>query len=221
MPDAHETAPNLKPATADMPVLPEFAIPLVVATAENLRGYGELVDRPDAREIEIVRWPSLGSRPVDPGTGDQGGIAEGIFEFEWKGDVLRGRNNAVDDEYVLGFACQPATASETRATVRREKVLLWHANYHPDGGQVFFPQERAPFVVPLALPGDDIAPHKFVAFWFDGRSGLYIHPNIWHEGVFPTADRGRFLDRQGKVHARISVDFPREFGCYLAAPLRR
>lgn len=221
MPDAHEIAPNLKPEAADMPALPEFAIPLVVATAENLRGYGELVDRPDARAIEIVRWPAQGTRPVDPGTGDQGGIAEGIFEFDWKGDVLRGRNNAVDDEYVLGFACQPRQASELRATVPRAKVLLWHANYHPDGGQLFFPQERAPFVVPLALPGDDIAPSKFVAFWFDGTRGLYIHPGIWHEGVFPTADRGKFIDRQGKVHARISVDFPKEFGCYLAAPLQR
>ena len=29
------------------------------------------------------------------------------------------------------------------------------------------------------------------------------------------------IDKQGKVHARISVDFPKEFGCYLAAPMRR
>jgi ureidoglycolate lyase/seryl-tRNA synthetase len=66
-----------------------------------------------------------------------------------------------------------------------------------------------------------VKPEDFVAFWFKGDKGLYIHPGIWHEGVFPTADRGRFFDRQGKVHARISVDFPREFGCYLTAPLTR
>ena len=221
MPDSHQTAPNLKPSGADLPELPEFVLPLVVANAANLRGYGELVESADARAIEIVRWPALGARPVDPGTGDQGGTTEGIFEFEWAGDVLRGRNNAVDDDYVLGFACQPRAASETAATVARTKVLLWHANYHPDGGQVFFPLERKPFVVPLALPGDAIAPDKFTAFWFDGSLGLYIHPGIWHEGVFPTADRGRFFDKQGKVHARISVDFPREFGCYLSAPLQR
>jgi hypothetical protein len=29
----------------------------------------------------------------------------------------------------------------------------------------------------------------------------------------------RFLDRQGAVHARVSVDFAREFGCLLEAPL--
>ena len=30
-----------------------------------------------------------------------------------------------------------------------------------------------------------------------------------------------FLDRQGRVHARTSVDFVKEFGCCLAASMRR
>ena len=46
-----------------------------------------------------------------------------------------------------------------------------------------------------------------------------IHPNIWHEGVFAASGAPRFLDRQGAVHARVSVDFAREFGCLLEAPL--
>ena len=29
------------------------------------------------------------------------------------------------------------------------------------------------------------------------------------------------LDRQGRVHARVSVDFAKEFGCYLAVPMPR
>jgi ureidoglycolate hydrolase len=97
--------------------------------------------------------------------------------------------------------------------------MLWHANYHPDGGQLFFPLERKPFLVPLALPGDDVRPAQFVCFRFDGRRGLYIHPNIWHEGVFTLAGTQRFFDQQGAVHARVSVDFAREFGCLLEAPL--
>ena len=94
-------------------------------------------------------------------------------------------------------------------------------NYHPDGGQLFFPLEQKPFVVPVALPGDDLKPEDVVAFWCDGTRGLYIHPNIWHEGIFPVADRQRFLDRQGRVHARVSCDFGREFGVYLSVPLKR
>jgi ureidoglycolate hydrolase len=99
------------------------------------------------------------------------------------------------------------------------RLLLWHANYHPDGGQLFFPLEKKPFMVPLALPGDDIEPGDFVCFRFDGSRGLYIHPDIWHEGVFALSGTHRFLDKQGAVHARVSVDFAREFGCLLEAPI--
>ena len=74
------------------------------------------------------------------------------------------------------------------------------------------------FVVPLALPRDDVTPERFVSFWCDGRRGLYIHPNIWHGAVVPLDDHAEFLDRQGRVHARVSVDFVKEFGCYLAVP---
>ena len=72
----------------------------------------------------------------------------------------------------------------------------------------------------LALPGDDITPDSFTTFWFDGGKGLYIHPNIWHEALCPVNERMRFFGRQGKVHARVGANFPKEFGCYLSSPLR-
>ena len=212
-------APNLAPKASDKPSLPLFVVPLIEATAESLRGYGEFIDAQDAREIEIVRWPQPDWRPVDPGTGDEGGTTEGIFHFDWKGDVLFGKNEAVADHYVLGWSCDPQQASEETESDTRDKVLLWHSNYHPDGGQLFFPLDPGPFVVPLALPGDDVKPEDFRAFWFAGDKGLYIHPSIWHEGVFPVNSHQRFFDKQGKVHARISVDFGAEFGCYLSVPL--
>ena len=82
---------------------------------------------------------------------------------------------------------------------------------------VVFPLDAGPFLVPLALPGDDVRPENFVCFRFDGTRGLYIHPDIWHEGVFTCAGTQRFFDRQGAVHARVSVDFAREFGCLIEA----
>jgi hypothetical protein len=210
-------APNyLNP---DLPAgLKRVRMPVVEANAAALEGYGCLVDDPAQCRIEIVRWPQQGSRPVDPDSGDEGGTTEGVFASEWKGDVLYGRNEAVGGHYILAYAVDPAAADE-RHQRPPERMLLWHCNYHPDGGQMFFPLEAKPFFVPLALPGDEVKPEHFVCFRFDGRRGLYIHPNIWHEGVFATNGTQRFLDRQGAVHARVSVDFAREFGCLLEAPL--
>lgn len=206
---------------AEKPSLPLHQVPLFEATAESLKGYGYLVDDFEGFEIEITRWPAQGWRPVDEGTGDEGGWVEGIFRCDWRGDVLYGENEAVRGNYVLGWSADPQKVQTTRATAPRDKVLLWHMNYHPDGGQLFFPLDRKPFVVPLALPGDDLMPEKVVAFWCDGSRGLYIHANIWHEGVFPVEDEQRFLDRQGRVHARVSADIGAEFGVYLSVPLRR
>ena len=54
-----------------------------------------------------------------------------------------------------------------------------------------------------------VAPEQFVCFRFDGRQGLYIHPNIWREGVFALKGTQRFFDRQGAVHVWVSVGFAR------------
>lgn len=204
---------------ADKPSLPLHPVPLVIATDESVRDYGCLVDDPDTFAIEITRWPAAGWRPIDEGTGDEGGFVQGVFHGEWKGDVLYGTNEAVNGNYVLGWSTDPQTASATAQTVPREKVLLWHFNYHPDGGQMFYPLDNKPFVVPVALPGDDLSPDKIIAFWCDGSRGLYIRAGIWHEGIFPVTDKQRFLDRQGRVHARVSCDIGAEFGVYLSVPL--
>lgn len=196
--------------------LPTLRMPVVDATAEALSGYGRLVDRPEECPIEIVRWPATGKRPIDPDTGDEAGTTEGIFTSEWRGDILYGRNGAVDGEYILAYGTAPELA-RTDHSRSPSRILLWHANYHPDGGQLFFPLDRRPFVVPLALPGDDVRPDQFVCFRFDGTQGLYIHPNIWHEGVFALEGAQRFFDRQGAVHARVSVEFACEFGCLVEA----
>jgi ureidoglycolate hydrolase len=141
-----------------------------------------------------------------------------VFISAWHGDILYGRNEAVDGRYILAYGQAPELARTDHADAPR-RMLLWHANYHPDGGQLFFPQQPEPFYVPLASPGDDVTPDRFVCFRFDGRQGVYIHPNIWHEGVFALRGTQRFYDRQGAVHARVSVDFTREFGCLLEAPI--
>ncbi len=218
--NSHEPLPApIDYLNPDLPAgLRHVAMPVVEATEANLRGYGHLVDDPADCRVEIVRWPARGRRPVDADTGDQGGTTEGVFVSEWRGDILYGRNEAVGGHYILAYGKPPEQAREDHAEPPR-RMLLWHANYHPDGGQLFVPLQRAPFYVPLALPGDEVAPEHFVCFRFDGSRGLYIHPDIWHEGVFGLSGLQRFHDRQGAVHARVSVDFAREFACLLEAPI--
>jgi hypothetical protein len=196
--------------------LARVRMPVVEATDASLAGYGRLVADPDECEIEIVRWPARGTRPVDEDSGDEAGTTRGIFVSEWRGDVLYGRNEAVDGHYVLAYGTEP-TQADTAHRRDPARMLLWHANYHPDGGQLFFPLDPAPYYVPLALSGDDVQPERFVCFRVDGARGLYVHPNVWHEGVFARRGRQRFFDQQGAVHARVSVDFAREFGCLLEA----
>ncbi len=201
------------------PRLPWHDVPLVRADADTVAPFGRLVDDPDDCEIEIVQWPARGWRPVDAGTGDEGGTVEGVFHTEWRGDVLHASNDAVAGRYVLGWSTDPADARESDTPSAPQRVLLWHLNYHPDGGQMFFPLAGEAFVVPVAPPGDDLRPEDVVALWCDGRRGLYIHPGIWHEGVFPATPAQDFRDRQGRVHARISCNVAREFGVFLNVPL--
>lgn len=205
-------------------------IELIKASNDILKGYGVLVkENYKDYPIEIVTWPKPDWRTVDKGTGNEGGTTEGIFQFEWKNNTLFGVNNAVNDKtdyskngiYTLGWNCNPNEINEKEITPNNSRFFTWHANYHPDGGQLFFPLDRTPFVAPLALPGDNITLADFKAFYFDGSAGLYIHPGVWHEAVFPLVKKSRFFDKQGKVHARISCDFAQEFNSYLAFPTNK
>ena len=202
-------------------------VPVIDATESSIKGFGQIVRDPHAHKVEIVKWPLRGWRRLDDGTGDEGGTTEGVFACDWKGNRLYGRNEAVGGHYVIGFRQPPGTA-EAKALdgvagdgggTAPARVLLWHANYHPDGGQLFWSLDAKPFVVPVAPPGDDVKAEDFVALRSDGSFGIYIHPDIWHEGVFPVAPSGRFFDKQGRVHARVSCDIANELGALLSVRL--
>ena len=133
------------------PGLKIVSMPVIDATDDNLRGYGRLVADPKECRIEIVRWPAQGTRPVDADTGDQAGTTEGVFVSEWRGDILYGRNEAVGGHYILAYAVPPEIARTEHGHAPR-RMMLWHANYHPDGGQLFFPLDQRPFYVPSPSP---------------------------------------------------------------------
>jgi len=199
--------------------LPLFEMPLVKATPESLEGFGTIVTDYMNHPVEITQWPAQGWRPIDKGTGDEGGHLEGIFEFWWEGDILFGENMAVNDRYILGWSELPGKASKDNLTPDRSQLLIWHANYHPDGAQLFYPLDNKPFIAALAKTGDDMKPEDWVAFYCDGSFGICIHPGIWHEAITPLSEKSRFYDKQGAVHARVSCDFTKEFGVFVKIPL--
>ena len=193
--------------------------PLVPATAESLKGYGGLVENFATGRVTIVTWPQPGWRPIVDGTGNEGGVVEDTFEMVRRGQVQHAVNHAVGRGYITGWFDDPATAREDKAPADPTRLFTHEANYHPDGGQIFFPRAGAAFVALLAKPGDDVKPEDFVAFHFDGRFGVHIDPGVWHQPVFPVAEKATFDDRQGRVHACVSCDFVSEFGVYVAVPL--
>ena len=191
-----------------------------LATAESLKGYGHFVDDFDLAQVEIVTWPASGWRSVRKGTGNEGGTTEGRFEFFRDGGLMCGRNHAVGGHYITGWFGDPATACASVEPEDHDHVYVREANYHPDGGQIFFPASGSPYIALLAKPGDDIKPSDFKAFYFDGTRGVHINPGVWHQPVFPLEPKAVFDDRQGKVHACIACDFVEEFSTYLKVPLR-
>eukprot|EP00435_Cladocopium_sp_Y103_P031519 s591_g8.t1 len=204
-----------------------------VASDDTLAGLGRLVHDPEdftvaGKTFEITKWPQLGWRPLDPGTGDEAGTTEGDFEVQWQGDFFYGKNLAIateNNEYLDGLGALPELA-ETDKDADASFIHLWMSDYHPDGGQLFWPRQPIPFSVCLgpASHGDDIKPEDMRAFHVPAGKGVYIHPGTWHNGIYvaPRYTAGapaRFLTRQGRVHARISVSWASEFQTVLRMPL--
>jgi len=216
-------------AGQDLAALPSLArgearahrVPLVAASKDSLAGFGRIVTDFAGDRVTIVTWPQPAWRPIVAGTGNEGGTVEDRFVMERRGEVQHAVNLAVGRRYITGWFADPATASEQREPSDTSRVYTHEANYHPDGGQIFFPREGAAFVALLAKPGDDVGPADFVAFYCDGSFGIHIDPGVWHQPVFPLGATAQFDNRQGRVHACVAIDFLREFGCYLEVPLLR
>ena len=196
-----------------------YNVEVMVATNDTLGDLGFLVDDFDAAEVQIVQWPQQGHRAVLAGTGLGGGITEGDFEMHWDGQMVRSHNHAVNGKYITGWSCDPTQASSEKKREQTEFLYTFEANYHPDGGQVFYPADNKPFVALLAPAGDDIKPADFKAYYFDGSKGIHINAGIWHQPLFPVGDSQIFKDKQGAVHACVACNFVEEFGVYFKVPL--
>lgn len=205
-----------------------------------------LVDDPDdftceKKTFEIVPWPTLGFRKLDPMTGDEAGTTEGDFQVWWQGDFLFGKNlaiNTVANHYLEGTLCgdvaratheEPGVGMTEASSLAGNCIHLWMSDYHPDGGQLFFPSKASsatPYFMCLGLKehGDEIKPTDMRAFQIPPGKGVYIHPGTWHNGVQLNKHKAQgkthtFFTRQGRVHARVSCSWAAEFGVLLRMPM--
>src|SRR3954471_11642807 len=81
-------------------------VPLVRATEDSIKGYGEIAHGRD-HHIEIVRWPLAVWRRLGVRPRIQGGTTRGSVACEWRAHELLGRNEAVGGHYVIGFRERP------------------------------------------------------------------------------------------------------------------
>ena len=193
-------------------------VPLVKITADNFKDYGYIVTDFAQADVQIITWPAQGHRPIDPGTGRDGGITEGDFDIFRKDNAMYAHNHAVNGHYITGWFNDPREEYHGES-LDFSAIFTREANYHPDGGQIFCSRNNEPFVLLLALPGDDITPQDFTAFYCDGSFGAHINAGIWHQPPFPVNEHVVFDDKQGRVHACVSVDFVTEFNSYIKVPL--
>lgn len=183
-------------------------VPIIHATPDNFKEYGKIVYDYDTESVIITPWPVNGHRPLMPGTGSDGGITEGKFEYWHEGEYIHAKNMAVGGNYIIG------------RNVDNKYILTREANYHPDGGQVFWPIDKCPFILLLAKPGDNITPNDFVGFYFDGTYGAQIWPNIWHQPVYHIGrNNALYMTKQGKIHACVGLDTIIEWSTWLKLDL--
>lgn len=188
-----------------------FNVPIIIANAESLKGYGEIVYNFEKSKVINVPWPKTNGRKLDDNTGDQALETFGLFEFYYEKNYCCAKNNSVPNgDYITGVMVEDEKESN--------KIIIhtFEANYHPDGGQIVYPcKNDKGFVVLLSKSDDNIKPEDFVAFYCDGSFGIQILPNIWHQPIYPISEKGEYYNKQCSVHGCVTVNTLEEFNTIL------
>ena len=196
----------------------QYEVQTIIATPENFKSFGTFCDTYDKHDVIICEWPITGKRKLFPGTGKDGGIAEGNFIYSYERHeesiILKAQNQAVGGKYITGIQYDTSLTPQSYP----KYILTREANYHPDGGQVFYSAGK-PFMLLLAKSGDDITPSDFVCFKFDGSKSVQIYPNVWHQPAYPLDQQMTLKTKQGKVHACVPYDSINEHKCWLKIKL--
>ena len=98
------SAPEYIFEASTKPSLPWHEVPLIRATDTSVKGYGCLVDDPESFEIEIVRWPQQGWRPIDEAPATKAAGSRARSTATGRATCCMAENEAVNGHYVLGWS---------------------------------------------------------------------------------------------------------------------
>ena len=205
------------------PALPDglrrVRMPVVDATDAALEGYGKLVDDPSVVQCcdrALARRADGGPWTKTPATragrprvcSSANGAATSCTAATKRSTVITSWRTT----------SEPSRADETHGRPP-SRMMLWHCNYHPDGGQLFFPLDKAAVLRAARVARRRRQAGAVRTSVSTARAGSTSIRTCGTKACSRDAARSASTTRQGAVHARVSVDFAREFGCLLEAVL--
>ena len=177
-------------------------IPLIKATPENTKLLGSYVDDFDEQKVtfETLFDPKTCRPYIIPKE-----VTEGKFDVWNTGVISHAENHAV------------GSGLYNVAKLMDNKMYVREVNYHPEGSQIVFPEDKKPFVMILGTKILNIS-----AYMFDGTKGFEIDAGIWHQPpVLLERERMTFKNKQPKSHICVLYDSVMEDNVWMMCDLNK
>jgi len=169
-------------------------IPCVDATAETLRGLGELVSFDNFESTKIIFTSTLKDSRTNKPVIIPENETSGKFHVWTSYGIVHAENTAVDSGLYSVAIQHPKN---------KYRFIIREINYHPEGSQLVMSLDGDPFILILGNTLENIK-----AYSFDGSQGFHIYPGIWHQPpIIHYPERITFLDKQAATHLCVLHDF--------------
>lgn len=119
-------------------------------------------------------------------------------EFRWINEQTCKRYDDLAQVDVLANGGRPLI-SVFEAEARPLPLLVRSLERHPWSSQAFYPLQARPFLVIVALDGDEPIRERIRVYASSGRQGVNYRRNTWHHSLLAISQRSLFLvvDRGG------------------------
>jgi len=193
----------------------KISVPVLEATPDSFKEYGNLFTDPDLEIVRLEQWPQhpKGFRSIVDGYG--GGVTRGVFTCEWRADRYYASNSGVENGDYCFAQRDKDDDSELMITVTNE------INYHSCGSQWFYSDAPILLLVgkisdPKRWP-DGVRPSDFQVFTVPSKTGVHIDSYIWHCPPISLNNKRITVETaQARTHSKIYYDPVKEDNSILA-----